>query len=100
MLERLISDVTKENKKWLLLTLISLKNKKGIIKYAESIEDPDIKECADKLIMLNENTIKSFWNLSPEQENRMMQNTREYLIRKKGIKKEEITIARNMIKKI
>lgn len=41
----------------------------------------------------------AFWNLSPEQENRMMQNTREYLIRKKGIKKEEITIARNMIKK-
>ena len=50
-------------------------------------------------MMLNENTIKSFWNLTPEQENRMMQNTREYLIREKSIKKEKITIARNMIKK-
>ena len=89
-------NVAKENKKGSLLVLISLKNKKDIIKYAESVEDPDVKECANKLIMLNENTIKSFWNLTPEQENRMMQNTREYLIREKSIKKEKMTIARNL----
>lgn len=84
-----------------LLTLISLKNKEDIKRYAESVDDPDVKECVDRLMILNENTIKSFWNLTPEQENRMMQNTREKLIRekseKRGLQKGKITIARNMI---
>ena len=56
-------------------------------------------------MILNENTIKSFWNLTPEQENRMMQKTRDNIIMQKGITvglaegetKEKITIARNMI---
>lgn len=71
--------------------------------------DPDVKECVDRLMILNENTIKSFWNLTPEQENRMMQNTREKLIREKsekrglqkgkniGLAEGKISIARNMI---
>lgn len=70
-----------------LLTLISLKNKEDIKRYAESVDDPDVKECVDRLMILNENTIKSFWNLTPEQENRMMQNTREKLIREKSEKR-------------
>ena len=75
--------------------------------------DPDVKECVDRLMILNENTIKSFWNLTPEQENRMMQNTREKLIREKsekrglqkgkniglaeGLVEGKISIAKNMI---
>ena len=106
-------NVAKENMKWSLLTLISLKNKEDIKRYAESVDDPDVKECVDRLMILNENTIKSFWNLTPEQENRMMQNTREKLIREKsekrglqkgkniglaeGLVEGKISIARNMI---
>ena len=102
-------NVAKENMKGSLLTLISLKNKEDIKRYAESVYDPDVKECVDRLMILNENTIKSFWNLTPEQENRMMQNTREKLIREKsekrglqkgkniGLAEGKISIARNMI---
>lgn len=102
-------NVAKENAKGSLLTLISLKNKEDIKRYAESVDDPDVKECVDRLMILNENTIKSFWNLTPEQENRMMQNTREKLIREKsekrglqkgkniGLAEGKISIARNMI---
>ena len=106
-------NVAKENVKGSLLTLISLKNKEDIKRYAESVDDPDVKECVDRLMILNENTIKSFWNLTPEQENRMMQNTREKLIREKsekrglqkgkniglaeGLVEGKISIARNMI---
>ena len=102
-------NVAKENVKGSLLTLISLKNKEDIKRYAESVDDPDVKECVDRLMILNENTIKSFWNLTPEQENRMMQNTREKLIREKsekrglqkgkniGLAEGKISIARNMI---
>ena len=106
-------NVAKENMKGSLLTLISLKNKEDIKRYAESVDDPDVKECVDRLMILNENTIKSFWNLTPEQENRMMQNTREKLIREKsekrglqkgkniglaeGLVEGKISIARNMI---
>ena len=78
-------NVAKENVKWSLLTLISLKNKEDIKRYAESVDDPDVKECVDRLMILNENTIKSFWNLTPEQENRMMQKTRDNIIMQKGI---------------
>ena len=99
-------NVAKENVKGSLLTLISLKNKEDIKRYAESVDDPDVKECVDRLMILNENTIKSFWNLTPEQENRMMRKTRENIIRersearglKKGMNEEKITIARNMIR--
>lgn len=99
-------NVAKENMKWSLLTLISLKNKEDIKRYVESVDDQDVKECANKLMILNENTIKSFWNLTPEQENRMMRKTRENIIReksearglKKGMNEEKITIARNMIR--
>ena len=99
-------NVAKENMKGSLLTLISLKNKEDIKRYAESVDDPDVKECVDRLMILNENTIKSFWNLTPEQENRMMRKTRENIIRersearglKKGMNEEKITIARNMIR--
>lgn len=103
----------KEIWKGSLLTLISLKNKEDIKRYAESVDDPDVKECVDRLMILNENTIKSFWNLTTEQENRMMQNTREKLIREKsekrglqkgkniglaeGLVEGKISIARNMI---
>ena len=102
-------NVAKENMKGSLLTLISLKNKEDIKRYVESVDDPDVKECVDRLMILNENTIKSFWNLTPEQENRMMQNTREKLIREKsekrglqkgkniGLVEGKISIARNMI---
>ena len=106
-------NVAKENVKGSQLTLISLKNKEDIKRYAESVDDPDVKECVDRLMILNENTIKSFWNLTPEQENRMMQNTREKLIREKsekrglqkgkniglaeGLVEGKISIARNMI---
>ena len=102
-------NVAKENMKWSLLTLISLKNKEDIKRYVESVDDPDVKECVDRLMILNENTIKSFWNLTSEQENRMMQNTREKLIREKsekrglqkgkniGLVEGKISIARNMI---
>ena len=102
-------NVAKENMKGSLLTLISLKNKEDIKRYVESVDDQDVKECANKLMILNENTIKSFWNLTPEQENRMMQNTREKLIREKsekrglqkgkniGLAEGKISIARNMI---
>ena len=106
-------NVAKENMKGSLLTLISLKNKEDIKRYVESVDDPDVKECVDRLMILNENTIKSFWNLTPEQENRMMQNTREKLIREKsekrglqkgkniglaeGLAEGKISIARNMI---
>ena len=78
-------NVAKENVKGSLLTLISLKNKEDIKRYAESVDDPDVKECVDRLMILNENTIKSFWNLTPEQENRMMQKTRDNIIMQKGI---------------
>ena len=99
-------NVAKENMKGSLLTLISLKNKEDIKRYVESVDDQDVKECANKLMILNENTIKSFWNLTPEQENRMMRKTRENIIRersearglKKGMNEEKITIARNMIR--
>ncbi len=99
-------NVAKENMKGSLLTLISLKNKEDIKRYVESVDDQDVKECANKLMILNENTIKSFWNLTPEQENRMMRKTRENIIRERsearGLKKEmneeKITIARNMIR--
>ena len=106
-------NVAKEDMKGSLLTLISLKNKEDIKRYAKSVDDQDVKECANKLMILNENTIKSFWNLTPEQENRMMQNTREKLIREKsekrglqtgkniglaeGLAEGKISIARNMI---
>ena len=98
-------NVAKENMEGSLLTLISLKNKEDIKRYTESVDDPDVKECVDRLMILNENTIKSFWNLTPEQENRMMQKTRDNIIMQKGITvglaegetKEKITIARNMI---
>ena len=90
-----------------LLTLISLKNKENIKRYAESVDDQDVKECVNKLMILNENTIKSFWNLTPEQENRMMRKTRENIIKErsetKGIQKERNQerkiVAKNMIKK-
>ena len=99
-------NVAKEDMKGSLLTLISLKNKEDIKRYVESVDDQDVKECANKLMILNENTIKSFWNLTPEQENRMMRKTRENIIRersearglKKGMNEEKITIARNMIR--
>ena len=99
-------NVAKEDMKGSLLTLISLKNKEDIKRYAKSVDDQDVKECANKLMILNENTIKSFWNLTPEQENRMMRKTRENIIRersearglKKGMNEEKITIARNMIR--
>ena len=76
-----------------LLTLISLKNKEDIKRYAESVDDQDVKACVNKLMILNENTIKSLWNLTPEQENRMMRKTRENIIKKevklKAFKKEK-----------
>lgn len=108
-------NVAKENMEGSLLTLISLKSKEDIKRYAESVDDQDVKECAKKLMILNENTIKSFWNLTPEQENRMMQNTRENIIRERsearglkmgkaegkllGKNEEKIAIAKNMIKR-
>ena len=49
-------------------------------------------------MILNENTIKSFWNLTPEQENKMMQNTIENIIRERTIKKEKIVVARKLAK--
>ena len=81
--------------------ILSLKTKEDITKYAESVEDPDVKECAERLMILNENTIKSFWNLTPERENIMMQNTRENIIRKesevRGINKEKLAVAKNLV---
>lgn len=91
-------NVAKEDMKESLLTLISLKNKEDVKRYAESVSDQDVKECANKLMILNENTIKSFWNLTPEQENKMMQNTRENIIRERPIKKEKIVVARKLAK--
>ena len=94
-------NVAKENVNGSLLTLISLKNKEDIKRYAESVDDPDVKECVDRLMILNKNTIKSFWNLTPEQENRMMQKTRDNIIMQKGITvglaEGKISIAKNMI---
>ena len=93
-----------------LLTLISLRNKDDIIIYADSVDDPEVKECANKLMLLNENSIKSFWNLTPEKENIMMQNAREYLIKEKseargikkgkalGINEGKIDVAKNLVK--
>lgn len=85
-----------------LLTLISLKNKEDVKRYAESVNDQDVKECANKLMILNENTIKLFWNLTPEQENKMMQKTRENIIRQQGknigINEEKLTVARKLAK--
>lgn len=46
-------NVAKENVKGSLLTLISLKNKEDIKRYAESVDDPDVKECVDRLMILN-----------------------------------------------
>ena len=95
-------NVAKENMKGSLLTLISLKSKEDIKRYAESVQDPDVKECANKLMILNENTIKSFWNLTPEQENRMMRKTRENIIRERseaqGVNKEKLAVARKLAK--
>ena len=107
-------NVAKEDMEGSLLTLISLKSKEDIKRYAESVDDQDVKECANKIMILNENTIKSFWNLTPEQENRMMQNTRENIIRERsearglkmgkaegkllGKNEEKIAIAKNMIR--
>ena len=95
-------NVAKENMKGSLLTLISLKNKEDIKRYAESVDDPDVKECVDRLMILNENTIKSFWNLTPEQENRMMRKTRENIIRDRseaqGVNKEKLAVARKLAK--
>lgn len=95
-----------------LLTLISLKNKEDIKRYAESVDDQDVKECVNKLMILNENTIKSFWNLTPEQENRMMRKTRENIIKERsetkgiqkgrnigmteGINKEKLAVAKKL----
>ena len=45
--------------------------------YSNSVDDPDIKECVDKLMTLNENTIKSFWNITPEEDELKLQRTRE-----------------------
>lgn len=81
-----------------LLTLISLKNKEDVKRYAESVNDQDMKECANKLMILNENPIKSSWNLTSEQGNKMMQNTRENIIRERTIKKEKIVVARKLAK--
>ena len=78
------NNVAKENMKESLLTLISLKNKEDIKRYAESVDDQDVKACVNKLMILNENTIKSFWNLTPEQENRMMRKTKENIIKKRS----------------
>lgn len=95
-------NVAKEDMKGSLLTLISLKNKEDIKRYAESVDDPDVKECVDRLMILNENTIKSFWNLTPEQENRMMRKTRENIIRERseaqGVNKEKLAVARKLAK--
>ena len=91
-------NVAKEDMKGSLLTLISLKNKEDVKRYAESVNDQDVKECANKLMILNENTIKSFWNLTPEQENKMMRKTRENIIRERTIKKEKIVVARKLAK--
>ena len=95
-------NVAKENMKGSLLTLISLKNKEDIKRYAKSVDDQDVKECANKLMILNENTIKSFWNLTPEQENRMMRKTRENIIRERseaqGVNKEKLAVARKLAK--
>ena len=65
-------------------------------------------------MLLNENSIKSFWNLTPEKENIMMQNAREYLIKEKseargmkkgkalgineGINQEKMAVAKKMIR--
>ena len=95
-------NVAKEDMKGSLLTLISLKNKEDIKRYAKSVDDQDVKECANKLMILNENTIKSFWNLTPEQENRMMRKTRENIIRERseaqGVNKEKLAVARKLAK--
>ena len=95
-------NVAKEDMKGSLLTLISLKNKEDIKRYVESVDDPDVKECVDRLMILNENTIKSFWNLTPEQENRMMRKTRENIIRERseaqGVNKEKLAVARKLAK--
>ena len=91
-------NVAKKDVKESLLTLISLKNKEDVKRYAESVNDQDMKACANKLMILNENTIESFWNLTTEQENKMMQNTRENIIRERPIKKEKIVVARKLAK--
>ena len=70
-------NVAKGKVKGSLLTLLSLKKKEDIIAYASSVDDPNIKECVDKLMVLNENTIKSFWNITPEEDELKLQRTRE-----------------------
>ena len=70
-------NVAKGKVKGSLLTLLSLKKKEDIIAYASRVDDPNIKECVDKLMVLNENTIKSFWNITPEEDELKLQRTRE-----------------------
>ena len=107
-------DVAKGKYKASLLTLISLKKKEDILKCSKLVNDAKIKECVDKIMQLNGGFLKSFWGLTPEQENKMMQNSREKRIREeslaegkaageavgevRGEKNSIIQIAKNMLK--
>ena len=77
-------NVAKGKMKGSILTLLSLKEKKDVIAYSNSVDDPDIWECVDKLMTLNENTIKSFWNITPEEDELKLQRTRDALSLARG----------------
>ena len=89
-----------------LLTLIGLKEKKEILKYAKNVNDKDVWECVEKLMKLNNNE-RFVWDLTPEEDEMMLQRAREEEIRiesynkgiEQGIEKSTEQTAINMIKK-
>ena len=91
-------NVAKGKIKGSLLTLLSLKEKKDIIVYSNSVDDPDIKECVDKLMTLNENTIKSFWNITPEEDELKLQRTREAASLARGRELGIISVAKKLLR--
>ena len=65
-------------------------------------DDCIVKDPVDKIMQLNKTLINSFWGLTPEEDERKLQNSREYRIRKESeaIGKSEslLEVAKNMLK--
>lgn len=89
-----------------LLTLIGLKEKEEILKYAKNVNDKDVWECVEKLMKLKNNE-RFVWGLTPEEDELMLQRAREEEISiesynkgiEKGIEKSTEQTAINMINK-
>ena len=77
-------NVAKEKCDSPLLVLLSLKEKEEVLRFRDMMDDWIVKEAIDKIMQLNKALINSFWGLTPEEDERKLQNSREYRIRKES----------------